>query len=226
MGTKIKKAIQSQSLYTVGEEIANSITHGIGAILSLAGLTMLVLLASLFGTVWHIVGFSIYGTTLFLMYLISTLYHSFSQPRVKRVFRIMDHASIYLLIAGTYTPLFLIPMRSFFAWIILAIVWALAISGIIFKIYFVGRFEVVSVIFYILMGWLGAITPASLLDRMPEGSLGWILAGGIVYTVGVLFYSLHKIPYNHAIWHIFVIGGSFCHYWVMLIYILDWTSKI
>jgi len=206
-------------LYTLGEEIVHSITHGIGVGLSIAGLALLVVRAVLYGSVYQIVSSSIYGATLVILYLASTLYHSFQHPAVKRVFQVIDHASIFLLIAGTYTPFLLIGVRGAWGWTLLVIVWGLAILGMSFKTLFIHRFQKLSVLAYILMGWLGMVALKELLANIPLGGLVWLAIGGVVYTVGVIFYALKKIPYMHAIWHVFVLGGSICHYFAVLLYL-------
>jgi hemolysin III len=213
------KTVTSVRLYTVGEEITHSVSHGIGTGLSIAGLTVLVVLAVLYGNVYQTVGFSIYGTSLVILYLASTLYHSFQQPRVKYIFRLIDHAAIYLLIAGTYTPFLLIAIRGVWGWTLLIIIWGLALLGISFKTLFTHRFEKISVLTYILMGWLSLVLINELVANLPVSGLIWLAVGGVVYTVGVLFYALHRIPYTHAIWHVFVLGGSICHYVAILLYL-------
>lgn len=214
---------QNHRLYSLGEEIANGITHGLGAGLSVAGLTLLVVLAALYGDVWRVVSFSIYGSTLIILYLASTLYHSFQHPRVKRVFRIIDHASIYLLIAGTYTPFLLVSMRGAWGWTLLVVIWGLALLGIGFKVLFTHHFQKLSTLAYVLMGWLCVIALKEALVSIPPGGLIWLAVGGVVYTVGVVFYAWKKLPYNHAIWHLFVLGGSTCHYFAILLYLLPAT---
>lgn len=209
----------SKRLYTLGEEIFHSITHGIGAGLSVAGLTLLVVLAALYGDVFQIVSFSIYGATLIILYLASTLYHSFPQPRVKRVFKVIDHASIYLLIAGTYTPFLLVGIRGMWGWTLLVIIWGLALLGVGFKALFIHRFQKLAVLAYVLMGWLCVAAFKELAANIPIGGLTWLAVGGVVYTVGVVFYALKKIPYTHAVWHLFVLGGSICHYFAVLFYL-------
>lgn len=208
------------SPYTIGEEIANSITHGIGAVLSVAGLTLLVVLAAIYGDVWRIVSFSIYGTSLFLLYLASTLYHSIQQPKIKRVLRIFDHAAIYLLIAGTYTPFMLVSLRGPWGWSFFGIIWGLAFLGIAFKAFFIGRYEKLATAAYVLMGWLCIAAFKEMLATLSPGGMAWVIAGGIVYTLGVIFYAWEKLPYNHAIWHLFVLGGSICHFFAILLYVL------
>ncbi|MEW6716551.1 MAG: hemolysin III family protein [Chloroflexota bacterium] len=221
MSPKIKNLKERASLriYTLGEEIVHSITHGIGAGLSIAGLVVLVVLAARRGDVYQIVSFSIYGAMLILLYLASTLYHGFQHPQAKQVFQIIDHASIYLLIAGTYTPFLLVGIRGVLGWTLLAIIWGLAVIGVGFKALAIHRFEKLSVLAYILMGWLCVVMLKELLSNIPIGGLIWLAVGGVVYTVGVIFYALRKIPYMHAIWHLFVLGGSICHYFAVLLYL-------
>lgn len=211
----------ARRLYTLGEEIANSVTHGIGAGLSIAGLTLLVVLAVMNGgTVYHIVSFSIYGGSLIVLYLASTLYHSLQHPEAKRIFKVIDHASIFLLIAGTYTPFLLVGIRGALGWTLLIIIWGLAVLGVGFKVLFVNRFQKLSVLAYVLMGWLSIIGLSELIASIPTGGLIWLAIGGAVYTIGVIFYALKQIPYTHTIWHLFVIGGSVCHYFAILLYLM------
>jgi hemolysin III len=205
---------------TKGEEIANSITHGIGAGLSIAALTILVVFASLKGDAWRIVSFSIYGACLTILYSASTLYHSFRSEKVKRFFQIIDHASIYLLIAGTYTPFTLVLLRGGWGWSLFGVIWGLALLGVIFKIFFISRFEILSTLVYLLMGWLIVIAFKPAVESIPQGGLYWLLAGGISYTLGVVFFLWEKIKYHHAIWHLFVLGGSVCHFFAILLYVL------
>lgn len=206
--------------YTIGEEIANSVTHGIGAGLSVAGLTLLVALAAIYGDVWRVVSFSIYGSSLILLYLASTLYHSIQHPKVKRVLRIFDHSAIYLLIAGTYTPFTLVSMRGPWGWTLFGIVWGLALLGIAFKTVFIGRYEKLATAAYVLMGWLVVAAFKEMLVTIPTGGVIWLVVGGVLYTLGVIFYAWQKLPYNHAIWHLFVLGGSICHFFAILFHVL------
>lgn len=185
----------------------------------MAGSTLLVVRATLYGDVWQIVSFSIYGSTLILLYLTSTLYHSFQYSPVKWAFQIIDHGSIYLLIAGTYTPFLLVSMREGWGWILLSVIWGLALLGVGFKTFFIHRFRKLSTLIYILMGWLCVIALKQMLINIPPGGLVWLAVGGVVYTGGVIFYAWHKLPYNHAIWHLFVLGGSICHYFAILFYL-------
>jgi hemolysin III len=206
--------------YTTGEEIANSVTHGIGAALSIAALTLLVALAVIYGDVWRVVSFSIYGSSLVVLYLCSTLYHSIQYPKVKRVLRIFDHSAIYLLIAGTYTPFTLVSMRGPWGWTLFGVVWGLALLGIAFKTVFIGRYEKLATAAYVLMGWLVVIAFKQMLVTVPPGGVIWLVIGGVVYTIGVIFYAWEKLPYNHAIWHLFVLGGSACHFFAILFHVL------
>ena len=206
--------------YTIGEEIASSITHGIGAALSIAALVILVVLAATRGDAWRVVSFSIYGTTLILLYMASTLYHAIQHPGAKKVFRILDHSSIFLLIAGTYTPFLLVPLRGGWGWSLFGVIWALAITGIVFKAIFINRMKKLSVVIYILMGWLVLIALNPMLDNIPPAGLWWLAGGGLSYTGGVVFYAMKRIKYTHAIWHLFVLGGSICHFFAILLYVL------
>ncbi len=204
---------------SLGEEIANSITHGIGAALSVAALVLLVVFAALRGDAWRVVGFSIFGTTLFILYLTSTLYHSFTSPKVKDFFRVLDHCMIFILIAGSYTPVTLTVLRGPWGWTLFGLIWGLAIIGIVLKIAFFDRFNVLSVVLYILMGWLVVIALKPLLSAAPTGLLVWMGIGGLSYTLGVIFYAWERLPFNHAIWHLFVLGGSISHFFGMLFHL-------
>jgi len=204
---------------TLGEEIANSITHGIGALLSIAGMVVLVIVAAVRGTAWHIVGAAVFGGSLILLYLCSTLYHALPGKRVKRVFKILDHSAIYILIAGTYTPFAIISLRGSWGWSLLAIIWTLAITGVVFKSVLVHRLRRLSTVIYVLMGWLALVAIRPLLQVLPWHGFVWLLAGGLAYTAGVIFYS-SRYRYSHAIWHLFVLAGSVCHYCAVYLYVV------
>ncbi len=206
--------------FSLAEEIANSITHGLGVLLSVAGLTLLVTFAAHQADVWRVVSFSIYGTTLVLVFLASTLYHSFQHPKAKRIFKTIDHCSIYVFIAGSYTPFLLVSMRSTMGWALFSVIWILAVAGIIFKVTFGLRFEKLSIGTYMFMGWLVLVASSELMNKLPLGGIYWLLAGGLVYTSGVLFYLWERLPFNHAIWHIFVLVGSVCHFLSVYLYVL------
>ena len=211
MGQKKKKYTQ-----TVMEEIANSITHGLGFGLSVAGLTILVVLASMEGDPWRITSFAIYGSSLTILYLVSTLYHSLTHSRTKAIFRRLDHSAIYLLIAGTYTPVILISMRTTWVLYLLPIIWAMAILGVYIKVRYIHRYERLSLAFYIFMGWFALIAVKPMFNSIPIESFIWIIVGGISYTSGVIFYAWERLPFNHTIWHVFVLTGSFSHFMGML----------
>jgi hemolysin III len=205
--------------YSRREDIANAVSHGIGLMLSVAGLVVLAIIAIRRGTALHIVSCGVYGVSLVLLFAASTLYHSFQSPRIKHVFRIIDHSSIYVLIAGTYTPFTLVVFRGALGWTLFGLVWGLSVLGVVFQIFFVNRFKIFSVLVYLLMGWLVVIATHRVLATIPLGGILWLVAGGLTYTTGVLFYAWKKIPYNHAIWHLFVLVGSACHYFAVLFYV-------
>jgi hemolysin III len=216
--------MQSQQLQQFQiEELVNSLTHGTGALLSAAGLGVLVFLTYRNGAMLPLVSCSIFGAALVLLYTASTLYHSVRSPRLKHIFKILDHSCIYLLIAGTYTPFTLVTLQGSWGWTLFGLIWVLAAAGIAFQVFFVYRFKILATIAYVLMGWLAVFAVKPLIDALPAGGFAWILAGGIVYTVGALFYLLKKLPYNHAIWHLFVLGGSTCHYVAVLLYVVPAT---
>lgn len=206
--------------YNFFEEVANLVTHAVGLALSVAGLTLLVTFAGLTGDPWRIVSFSIYGAALVILYASSTLYHGVPSASLKRVFRRFDHAAIYLLIAGTYTPFVLVLLRGGLGWTMFGIVWALAAFGVAVKVAFTGRFEILTVVLYLGMGWMGIAAIKPVIAAMPAGGLALLLAGGAAYTVGVIFYAGRCIPFNHAIWHVFVITGSVCHFLTVILFLL------
>jgi len=201
---------------TIGEIIANSITHGIGVGLSIAGLVVLIVRAVKLGTGWHLAGFLVFGISLLLLYLASTIYHSFANKPWKGIFQRLDHAAIYFLIAGTYTPFLLIKSRTGLGWTIFGIIWGLSIAGLILKLAFTKRFVKPTVWLYLLMGWAGLVVFFQAGTQLDQLSIIFLIAGGAFYTVGVIFYSLKKIPYGHAIWHLFVLGGSIFHYFSVM----------
>ena len=205
--------------YTRGEEIANAVTHGLGAALAVAGLAVLVVLGSLYGQAWHIVSFSIYGAGLVLVYFVSTAYHCCPPGRTRRVMRVLDHCAIYVLIAGTYTPFLLIPLRGGWGWSLFGVLWGLSAVGMVYKAVWGHRFEWLSRTLYLAMGWIAVVAVKPMLAHLPPGCLAWLLAGGLLYTAGVLFYAWEKLLFHHAIWHGFVLGGSICHYIAVVAYV-------
>ena len=202
------------------EELANSLTHELGLALSVAGFAVLLILAILHGSALRIVSCSVYGFTLVLLYTASTLYHSVRPGSMKSAFQVLDHSSIYLLIAGTYTPFTLVVLRGAWGWTLFGLVWGLSLLGILLKIFFTGQFKTVSTGVYVVIGWLVIIAIKPLLADVPLHGLLWIVAGGLFYTLGIVFYACRKLPYNHAVWHVFVLGGSVCHYFAILFYVL------
>lgn len=205
---------------TLGEEIFNSITHGIGTLLSIAGLVILVVFAISKGTVWHIVSFTIFGSTMVLLYLSSTLYHSFTREKVKNIFARLDHAAIFLLIAGTYTPFVLTVLRGPLGWTIFGIIWGVAITGAVIRSIYLARFKKFMVFLYLFMGWMFVVAIVPLVRSLSVISIIFLFLGGIFYSLGVIFYSLKKIKYAHGIWHLFVLAGSIMHFF-SVIYILN-----
>jgi len=206
-------------LYTLAEELFNSITHGIGTLLSIAALVILVVIAARRRDVLAVVCFTIYGSSLLLLYLSSTLYHSLTAPRAKAVFRVLDHASINLLIAGSYTPITLLALTPGWGWSLFGVVWGLAILGVLLNIAGLEKTRRISMALYVLMGWLVIVALKPMLAMVPAGLLYFLLAGGLFYTIGILFYAVKKIPFNHGIWHLFVLSGSICHFTGFLLYL-------
>ncbi len=201
------------------EEILNAVTHGIGAALSVAALVgMLIHYAN--GGVWHLTSCLIYGISLILLYLASTLYHSFTNIRLKAIFKFIDHASIYVLIAGNYTPFALIPLHGSLGWTIFGVVWGLAALGIVFQIFFVKRFRVLGTLCYLGMGWFAVVMVRPLLELLPVEAVYWLFIGGVLYTVGAVFYLAKRLPYSHVVWHVFVLAGSAAHFWSIFRYVL------
>jgi len=215
----LKKGNYSLKSQNLGEEIANSITHGIGAGLSIAALVILVVLASKRGDAWRIVSFSIYGATLILLYLSSTLYHSFVNPKIKNIFRILDHSTIYLLIAGTYTPVTLTLMRGAWGWTLFGLAWAMAIGGIIITTLLLDKLKALLVLSYVVMGLLVVIAIKPMIQMVPRGMIIWLFIGGACYILGIIFYLWKRLPYHHPIWHLFVLGGSISHFLGILFYL-------
>jgi hemolysin III len=210
----------SKPLYSPAEEVANSVTHGIAVALSIAGLAVLTSFASVFGNTWHIVSCSIYGATQILLYTASTLYHSIPMPRAKAVLRLLDHAAIFLLIAGTYTPFTLVNLRGPWGWSIFAIVWVLAIVGITLQGVLIKQKKIWMAVPYIAMGWVAIVGIKPLVESVAPGGVMLIIAGGLAYTFGVVFYVWRKLPYHHAIWHLFVMAGSAFHFFAILFYVI------
>ena len=214
------KDIEEMKQYSPIEEKININSHAIGFILSVVALVLLVAHASMHGDVWHIVSFSIFGTSLIILYAASTFYHSAKKPELRKRLKIIDHASIYVLVAGTYTPFTLVTLNGKLGWLIFGISWGLALTGIILKLFFTGKYNLISTSMYVFMGWVIVFAIKPLINNLPSEGFLWLLAGGISYTLGAILYSINKIKFNHAIFHMFVLTGSFCHFISVFFYVL------
>ena len=206
--------------YTPLEEKTNIISHAIGLVLSIVALVLLVIRASLYGQALHVVSAAIFGISLIVLYAASTFYHSAKDPKIRTRLRIFDHATIYVLIAGTYTPLTLITLTGTTGWVIFGISWAMAVTGITLKLFFTGRFNVLSTLMYVFMGWIIVFAITPLINNLSTEGLFWLFAGGVAYTTGAIIYGIKKIGFNHAIFHMFVLLGSFCHFVSVYFYVL------
>ena len=206
--------------YSPLEEKINVISHAIGLVLSIVALVLMLVRASQYGNAWHVVGASIFGASLIALYAASTFYHSARDPDVRSRLRIVDHATIYVLIAGTYTPFTLITLNGWIGWTVFGVSWGMAVSGVILKLFYTGKYNVLSTLMYVLMGWIIIFAIKPLINSLPSGGLYWLFAGGLAYTTGAILYSIKKIPFNHAIFHMFVLLGSFCHFIAVYSYVL------
>jgi len=202
----------SSTAHELRDEIANALTHGVGAAAALAGGAVLITLAAIHGDGWQLAGAIVFGVALLLLYTASTLYHAIQHPVAKGRLKVFDHCAIYLLIAGSYTPFTLIGLRGPWGWGLFAAIWTIALAGVVFKLFYTGRFPRLSTALYIAMGWLVVVALKPMLASIDAWTLGWLLAGGVFYTLGTYFYHRESIPYSHAIWHLFVIAGSVCHF--------------
>ena len=209
------QSVKTYRQLSVGEEIINSITHGIGALLSIAAMVILIMVASRNGDIWHLVSFSIYGSSLILLYLSSTLYHSFTNPKIKSLFARFDHISIFLLIAGTYTPILLTSIRGVWGWSLFGIIWAMAIIGAVIRSVYLHRFRKLMVAVYLVMGWMAVVAAKQIYQSLPATSLIFLVLGGVAYSIGVIFYMWRSLKYAHGIWHIFVLAGSILHFFAI-----------
>lgn len=203
--------------YSLGEEVANSVSHGIGAVLSAVGLGLLVWLSVRYGDVWHLVSSIVYGVSLILLYSASTLYHATTNPRAKRIFQLLDHSMIFVLIAGTYTPFALVSLRGPWGWTLFGVVWGIALAGIMLETMKKERIKWLSLSLYLGMGWMAIIIIKPMLDAVPSVGLMFLLAGGLSYSLGVIFYVRKQMLYHHAIWHAFVLAGSALHFCAVLL---------
>jgi hemolysin III len=203
-----------------GEEIANAVTHGLGTAASIAGLAVLVVAAATRGDAWHVVSVSIFGASLVLLYAASTLYHGLPLGRTKAVFRVLDHSAIYLLIAGTYTPFALVSLRGPWGRSLFGVIWGCAVAGIVLRTTFGVRWSNALVVLYVAMGWAGVVAVRPMIGAMPGRGLALVALGGIAYTLGIVFYGWRRLPYHHAVWHLFVLAGSALHYFAVLLYVV------
>lgn len=200
------------SEYTVLEEILHSSTHALGVLLSIVGLSWMLYLSIAAADPWRIVASSVYGATLIMLFLASTIYHAMYASRHREIFKLLDHCAIYLLIAGTYTPFLLVAMRNNTGWWLFGTIWALATAGIIKKLWFRHRFPKIALASYLIMGWLAVVAAPQMADAIGPNGMAWLLAGGLCYSVGAVFYVLNAMPFNHTVWHVFVLGGGVCHF--------------
>lgn len=205
--------------YTLGEEIFNSVSHGTGGLLAIAGTAVLIVVAAIYSDAWGVVSSSVYGASLIILYTMSTLYHAITNEKAKKFFRIMDHDTIFFLIAGTYTPITLVPLRGALGWVLFGIVWGAAILGIVFNSIDLEKFRKPSVVCYVAMGWVIVAAIKPMLEKVSPISLWFLLIGGLFYTVGIIFYAKKNIKFFHSVWHLFTIGGSVFHYFAILIMI-------
>lgn len=205
--------------YSLGEEIANAITHGVGALLSIVALVVLIGLAAVYGNGWHLASAIVYGVTMFMLYMASTLYHAITNAKARHVFKVIDHASIYLLIAGTYTPFTLVTMRNAGGWWLFAVVWGLAAVGISLEAFWVYRPKWVSALVYLGMGWLAIFAVKPLAANLSPAGVRLMVAGGLAYTLGTVFYVLKRVKFMHAVWHLWVLAGSVLHFLTVMLYV-------
>jgi len=212
--------VSETHIFTKGEEIANAISHGIGALLSVAALVLLIVDAAVHGNAWHVVSFTLFGSTMLLMYIFSTMLHSLPSGKAKDVFEILDHSSIYFFIAGTYTPFLFLVVKGWEGWTIFGIVWGLAIGGTVFKSFFVKKFVFYSTLLYVIMGWLIVFAWKPLVENLHPNGILLLVIGGILYTLGSIFYVWRGFKYHHTLWHLFVIGGSAAHFFCVFLYLV------
>ncbi len=206
------RTFETEHTQSNGEELANSISHCVGFGLSVAALVILVVFGARQGNPWKVISFSVYGFSLMTLFLASTLHHSFRSRRLKSLFLLFDHIAIYILIAGSYTPILLIALRGAWGWSMFGVIWGISIIGILLKIYYLGRYKVISVLVYLLMGWVVVIAYKPLLEAIPYGLFIWMGIGGLCYSLGVVFFVWRTFPYHHSVWHLFVLAGCATHY--------------
>ena len=206
--------------FTIGEEIANSVIHGIGALLSIAALAVLTAAAARYGSVWHVASFAVFGSSMVLLYTFSAIYHGLTNLRAKRVFEFLDHSGVFLLIAGTYTPFSLVALHGRVGWTIFGVIWGLFAAGIIYKAFFLKKAVIFSTLLYVCMGWVIVLAFKPLLQSLAGQGVFWLVLGGVLYTAGTVFYVRRRMRYHHALWHLFVLAGTGCHFICVLFYVL------
>lgn len=210
--------MKEERIQTPREELANSLSHGFGLIMSLIGLVNLVVQATLYGSPKALVSVNVFSGSMIFLYAASTVYHAVTAPRLKHICRIVDHSTIYVLIAGSYTPVCLMILPPAWGWTLFGINWGLALFGVVFKLFFTGKFDKLSTAVYIGMGWLAVVAMKPIWDNMPAGGIALMFAGGASYTLGVIFYRWEKLPFHHTVWHMFVVGGTACHFMMVALY--------
>lgn len=220
-GEKIRKAVKISKRYSLGEEIFNAVSHGTGGLLAIAGTVVLIVLCAVYSDAWAVVSACIYGASLIILYTMSTLYHAISNERAKRFFRIMDHNTIFFLIAGTYTPFTLVSLRGKTGWVLFGVVWIAAAVGIALNSVDLEKYRKPSIVCYVAMGWVIIFAIKPMIEAVPKNSLIFLLVGGILYTVGIIFYAMKKLKYFHSVWHLFTVAGSVFHYFSVLLAIVD-----
>lgn len=210
---------ENRERQTKGEEIANSIIHGVGGALSIAALVLLVVFAVRWGGARHVVSYAIYGSTLVILYILSTLYHAIQEPDIKNFLEILDHCAVYLLIAGTYTPFTLVVLKGGWGWSLFGVVWGLTVIGVVLKFYTIKKMVVLSTLIYIAMGWICIVAIKQIVAALAPAGVFWLVLGGMLYSLGTIFYIWRKVLFHHAIWHVFVLAGSACHFFCILLYV-------
>ena len=218
--------MDSTKFYSPLEEKTNIISHAIGLALSIVATVLMLVRASLYGNAWHVVSVSIFGASLILLYAASTFYHSAKDPKLRSRLRVFDHATIYVLIAGTYTPFTLVTLNGPVGWTVFGVSWAMAVSGVVLKLFYTGRYNVLSTLMYVFMGWIIMFAIKPLVNSLPSEGLYWLIAGGVAYTTGAILYSIKQIKFNHAIFHMFVLLGSFCHVMAVYFYVLPGGDRL
>ena len=222
---KERQVMAPAKFYSPLEEKTNIVSHAIGLVLSIVALVIMVVRASLYGNAWHIVSVSIFGASLILLYAASSFYHSARDPKARGRLRVFDHATIYVLIAGTYTPFTLVTLNGPVGWTIFGVSWAMAVAGVTLKLFYTGRYNALSTLMYVFMGWIIMFAIKPLVNNLPTEGLYWLIAGGIAYTTGAILYSIKQIKFNHAIFHVFVLLGSFCHFMAVYCHVLPTANQ-